>query len=491
LRIAAQLLALFLLCLAGCWLLDRVVHSRPTVISGKVTDWGTGQPAPYTEILEVEPNSFRFVARTDAHGEFAFVAPNPPDVYFLFAGAPRYGKLLQTTFGQTVVVYRPGARVRDVVIPAIPATGLSGHVYGADGQPISGCDVSAITRDNRNSDKFVELQVRGVSSFTWGVIEDDDPNKFIDVESARTGPDGSYTFQRLGADRYFVLARCRELVHSEEYPRFIWEPMVYPQATSIAKAQEILLLPGERRSGIDFHMQRKRSYAFEGRVIFSDGSAPKPWAVYDHDLKILRADRTLTSTGLAYERCDWDASTGTFRCSSLLPGTYTLYFDLSGMTFNMPAQFARVSYTVQAKPKQQPLIVQLHNVPSERSQTPKTGPGGFLELRKVCGAAAADKPQIRLLSWGHGHAGGACYYMSFFGNTQLPLPEDTYTVNAFEAAFAPQRSHLGKNSKFEAVLMQRGVRVHIHVGRKSEPVLPVLTTSDLIDIALESLRQSH
>lgn len=78
--------------------------------------------------------------------------------------------------------------------------------------------------------------------------------------------------------------------------------------------------------------------------------------------------------------------------------------------------------------------------------------------------------------------------MSFFGNTRLALPEDTYTVNAFEDAFTLRNAYLAEQSKFEGVLMQRGVRVRIRAGQKREPVLPVLTASDLIEIALKSLR---
>ena len=78
--------------------------------------------------------------------------------------------------------------------------------------------------------------------------------------------------------------------------------------------------------------------------------------------------------------------------------------------------------------------------------------------------------------------------MSFFGNARLPLPEDTYTVNAFEDAFTLRNAYLAEQSKFEGVLMQRGVRVRIRAGQKREPVLPVLTASDLIEIALKSLR---
>jgi hypothetical protein len=462
LRIAAQFLALFLLCLAGCWLLNHVVRSRPMVISGKVIDWGTGQPAPYTDVLIAKPNFSQPPIRTDAHGQFTFVAPQP-DVYFLFVSAPRYGKLLQTLFGNTVIVYRPGDRVRNVVIPAIPATGLSGHVYGTDGRPIPACDVSAITRDNLS-------------------------DKFLDVESAGTGADGSYTFPRLGADRYFVLARCGEPIPDKGYPRFVWEPLAYPQATSIAKAREILLLPGQHRADIDFHMQRKRSYVLEGKVVFSDGSPPKPWGIYDHDVRMLRSDHAFASIWLERQECGWNANTGTFRCYSLLPGTYTLYFDLSGISFQIPKQFARVTYTVQPNAKQPALTVQLHNVPAKPSQTPQAGSSGFLDLRKVCGAAAADKPQIEVLLWGHRPAAAPCYLMSFFGNTMLPLPEDTYTVNAFEDAFTLRHAYLAEQSKFESILMQRGVRVRIRAGQKHEPVLPVLTTSDLIEIALKSLR---
>ena len=284
-RTAAELLAILLLCFAGCWLLDHEVRSRPTLISGQVIDWNTGQAAPYTEVRIDRLNFSQFAAKTDARGRFTFLAPNQPDLYFLFAGAPYYGRLLQTTFGQTVVVYRPGEQARDLVIPAIPATELSGHVYTSDDYPISGCEVSAITRNNRQS----------VQAFVDGAVQADDPNQFIDVETERTNDAGSYKFKGLGADRYFVLVRCKQTVNRENLTRFSWEPMAYPQASSISRAQEIILLPGGHRFDIDFHMQRKQTYSLKGKVLFSDGSAPDRWKMYSHDLKMFRSDRALTS----------------------------------------------------------------------------------------------------------------------------------------------------------------------------------------------------
>ena len=78
-----------------------------------------------------------------------------------------------------------------------------------------------------------------------------------------------------------------------------------------------------------------------------------------------------------------------------------------------------------------------------------------------------------------------------YGSTKLPLPEDRYTVNAFELAFVMRHSSaLGRNSKFESLLMQRGVPVRIRVGQTIEPMLPVLTKDELINIGVESLRHS-
>ncbi len=486
-RTAAELLAILLICFAGCWLLDHEVRSRPTLISGQVIDWNTGQAAPYTEVRIDRLNFSQFAAETDARGRFTFLAPNQPDLYFLFAGAPYYGRLLQTTFGQTVVVYRPGEQVRDLVIPAIPATELSGHVYAMNGQPISGCEVSAITRDNRQAGQFVELNVQGVQAFTYGAPQADDPNQFIDVETERTNDAGSYTFKGLGADRYFVLVRCKQTVNRENLTRFSWEPMAYPQASSISRAQENILLPGGHRFDIDFHMQRKQTYSLKGKVLFSDGSAPDRWKMYSHDLKMFRSDRALTSTWLGQETCDWNANAGTFRCDFVLPGTYTLYFDLSDWP-NGSTQFAEVNFTIGGTARQIAPTVQLHNVPADQFVAPRTSPVGFLDLGKACNTAVDNRPAIRVLAWGHGRTGGACYYMTFFGDTRLPLPEDTYIVNAFEASFVAWRtSSLGRNSQFEFFLMQHGTALHIRAGQTSEPVLPILTTKELINIALQSL----
>lgn len=495
LRTAGQLLVILAACVVVCWAFSLYGRSSAALITGQVIDWKTGQPAPYTDVRLDELNSSGVVARTDARGRFSFQPQDSPRVYFLFAAPPRYGTLLQATFGQRIVMYRKSQRVRDIVIPAIPGTELSGHIYGSDGKPIHGCNVSALTRTSR-FDISTDLQVRGWHSvLPYDLAEADDPNKLIEVESAETDVDGMYIFRRLGADRYFVLARCNETQTSQKSARSTWVPMLYADVNSITSAQQILLLPGNHRAGIDFHMQRKRASRLEGTIIFSDHSAPKPWpeAIYLQDLVVVRSDHGLTSTWLGWEPCQINANAGTFRCDSLVPGEYTFYFEIEpglGAARNLRTQAAKVRCYVQAAAKQV-LTVQLHNIAGGGvlSQRPYTGPGGILDFGNICATASDGRPAIQVLAWGQGRASGACYYMSFWGNAKLRLPKDYYSVSAFEAAFvARNHSYLGDSSKFEGVLMQRGTRVKLDVGQTIKPSLPVLTTAQLINIGLTSLR---
>jgi hypothetical protein len=331
------------------------------------------------------------------------------------------------------------------------------------------------------------------------LAEADDPNKLIEIESGKTDVNGVYVFRTLGADRFFVLARCNETQTGPKNAALTWAPMLYPDVNSFDTAQEILLLPSAHRAGIDFHMQRKRTYSLEGKIIFNDRSAPKPWprAIYSQDLCVLRTDRALTSTSVGQEFCRIDANAGTFRCDSLLPGDYTLYFRISaglGAAGSLPPQAAKVRYDVKAAPRQT-LTVQLKEVPNGGVvyKNSYKGPVGNLELGKVCAVAADGRPAIRVLAWGHGRAGAACYYMTFWGATSLPLPKDYYNVNAFEAAFVSRNHHsyLGNSSKVEALLMQHGTGVKLEVGETIKPSLPVLTTRQLIEIALSSLKTAR
>lgn len=495
-RTLLPLLLILLACLAACWGLSFYTRSLPATISGVVIDWNTGRPAPYTDVRMDQLNFSTVVARTDARGRFSFRASDPPNFDFLFAGPPRYGKLLQTTFGQTVLMFSKAERITGVVLPAIPATELSGHVYGEHGKPISGCEITALTRDTRLA-PWTDLQMQGwQATRPPDMAAADDPQKFLEVEWTKTDAKGMFTFHRLGADRYFVLARCNAPAMTKA-THLAWVPMLYPDAVSISGAREILLLPGDIQENIDFHIQQKRAYDLTGKIVFSDHSTPKPWpqAIYLQDLCVVRSDRSLTSSSGAWEPCQIDANAGTFRCDGLLPGEYTFYFEVQpgqGAARHLRPQAAKVNFSVPG-PARQPLTVQLQTLPNAGVQVHDAyaGPGGVLDFAKVCTAAPGALPAVRVLASGQGYVDGACYFMTFSRHTAIPLPSDSYRLNAFEAAFIHRWSHLsylGTSSKFEALLMQHGTLVDLGVGQTLEPSLPVVTTTQLIRIALTSLR---
>ncbi len=476
-RIAWQFLLLALVCAVSCCLLSRLIPPKPTIVSGVAIDWKTGRPVPHIRVvLDRGPNYLGATTTTDARGHFNLRAPFAPEVYFVYAADAReQNTLIQMRFGQRIVIYRKGEQLGNVTVPVIPPTSVSGHVFGDDGSPITGCHVAAITR--------TFTLARQVGSEAWVAAERNDKEPFLDVESEQTDSTGAYRFTRLGADRYYILARCKA-PYGHAGRLDWWSPMVYPQASSMTSSTEVILFPGDRLSGIDFHLHRERTYSLKGEVTLSDGSIPKPGVIYSHDLVVLRSDRGLSSTALGYEDCDW-GDVQTFGCSSLSPGTYDLYFTLSSAA----EQFEKVTFTVRATPMQPQLRVQLHNLPqlkypSKQEQT------GALDFRHVCETSV--NPIWVSFSSESVMNGAACYYMTFFGQTKLSVPPGLYTVAAFQSVFDPPRNANGSAHlrRFESILASGGVSAKVSTGQTARPMPSLLTRSQVIQMALNSLRHS-
>jgi hypothetical protein len=489
-RTPLQITAILCVCLFSTWLLNRYTYTSPPVISGIVIDWRTQGPAAFARVLVAGPNTPNQETRTDAHGRFQLEAPGAPEAMFLYPEQPRYGRLLQTTFGATVFVYRKGEQVHDVVIPAFPTTEVSGRVHGDDGKAVAGCFVSAVTRAAA-SQFGMDLQGSG-----WRkVMPDDlaeaaDPMHLEDVDWAQTDSEGRYALRRLGADRYYVLTRCDVNPWTAAAQKRVWQPMFYPDAATISQAKEVVLLPGDHCAGIDFHLRQRTAYGLKGSIRSNDGSAWKSTAFYSQDLVAVRSDEALGSTWLGKEACQIYANDGAFRCSALLPDTYTFYFRVeNGIT-----QTATFRYTVSG-PTVIPVEVQLRRPPNDGIETyaAYAGPAGTLDVQRVCEQNLDEQRSINVLVWGPGRAVGPCSWMLFrssflHGKPNLSLPPGDYTVNAVQATFKPDHSYLGSSAKFESILMQHGTHVHIETRRTTEPNLPVLRTSELIDVALRYLR---
>lgn len=116
------------------------------------------------------------------------------------------------------------------------------------------------------------------------------------------------------------------------------------------------------------------------------------------------------------------------------------------------------------------------------------GPSGFLDTGKPCETAVDGTSAIFALAWGHGHAGGKCYLLRFWGDTRLPVPVNDYKFIAFEEGFAVRNTRLGGHSKVEALISQEGVAVDVREGQTIRPATRVMKTSEIISLALDSLR---
>jgi hypothetical protein len=429
-----------------------------------------------------ELNGSREAATTDARGRFTAAVPAAGWPYLLYAEDPRFGSLLQSTFGRGLAVYTQGEQHSGIVVPAIPAAGLSGHVYAADSTPLPACEVWALVEQSDHAPRLREIEVQ------------------------TTDQKGAFTFTRLGSDRYFVLVRCHRYLPGDQAryggvvasvpwkSRNSWQPMLYPQAASLDQAKAIVLLPGDRQRGIDFHLRSVPQHSVHGKVIFSDRSQPRPSPViYTHDLKALSLDPALAATAPNGESCDWNANAGDFHCDFLSPGYYELTFGIgSGFSLMgnsplaMPPHEAKVKFEVKTETTASALTVQLQESKPPPRRNPAISETGYLHLQRLC-PTEIKEGWIHVFSWGP-----AMQRLSTFGGKTCaeektwPIAAGPYTVLASQADFFGAKG----SPEILALLRQHGSDVMIWSGSTSNLSIPVWGTEDIIRWALKSLRQS-
>jgi len=135
-RKAAELLLLLIACGILCFVAGLAAGSNRTIVSGTVIDWTTGKPVPH--VMVYFRDGGKEAGYTDEKGRFTATGPRD-GCCFVLVWDKRFGKLLQAQFGGGFVDARPGWWRSGIVVPVIPSTELSGHVYSEDGKPIAGC----------------------------------------------------------------------------------------------------------------------------------------------------------------------------------------------------------------------------------------------------------------------------------------------------------------------------------------------------------------
>jgi len=313
-RTLLEILLLFVASVLASFGLWHWSTSRTTLVMGTAVDVVTGKPVPNASIRFRALNfSFgRFV--TDAKGRFS--ARNVPadDFYVLWVDHPHYAGMLRTTIGTSLPLYRPGEQERGVVVPAIPGGEISGRVFDETETRVSACRVSA----------FVPLHATGpVILERW--------------RDTKTDRNGVYRFANLDADRYYVLALCDKLLPGEKQygpvtstdwrQRPSWQHVFYPDARTVRDAQPLVILPGTKKTGINFHLHIVQAFSVRGRIIRARNEKPVSTAFYINDLSMSSTDRA--SKPFSWEPgCQWNVFSGTFRCDFVTPGSYRLHMDV-------------------------------------------------------------------------------------------------------------------------------------------------------------------
>ena len=174
---------------------------------------------------------------TGASGTFA-VNSLRPGRYLISVQHPNYPQTPSIGVHKSVLV-KSGETTGPFAVELIPGAIVSGHIVDEDGDPLTGCSVSAFS---------------GKSLLRMG---------FGSAGRQALSDDGGFRLYELPPGKYILSAQCfgsvfqpRPLSSGDDPPPSSAYPkQFYPGANTAEFAQTIELAPGTERSGIDFQMR--------------------------------------------------------------------------------------------------------------------------------------------------------------------------------------------------------------------------------------------
>ncbi len=280
--------------------------AKLTLVEGRVVNASTGEPLAKAEVTLGSyegAQTFELVASTDAQGVFRFAGVAPGN-YKLTADktgflAGGYGEI-EADDPPSLLTIRAGARLPDLTLKLWPAGTISGRVLDADGEPVSGRQVTLWTkRRKRNSE----------------------PNRPAD--DTTTDLAGEYRFEGMLPGIYYVsteqqttVAGGRQVhVDQDGHPSKLHDlKTFYPGVLRLAEAQPIRMGSGQELPDIDIHVQRGPLLRVSGRIAVATGSYSK------YSLTITSSQEEVEPVSPSVKI----QSDGEFALEDLTPGTHRL-----------------------------------------------------------------------------------------------------------------------------------------------------------------------
>ena len=183
---------------------------------------------------------------------------------------------------------RPGQELKHLDFQLIRGGVISGRVLDAEGEPLSGVRVQALTR------RYMRGQVR------------------LRARGSRSSDDrGEYRIFDLSPGRYFVRAVWRSFRNQESS----FAPVFYPNALRAEDAQRISVGEGGEVPRVDIQMQKVPTFSVSGRLL--DLATGRPFT--SGFVSASAEESTMFSLGGDRIRSD-----GSFRLAGLVPGRYQL-----------------------------------------------------------------------------------------------------------------------------------------------------------------------
>jgi len=249
------------LLLAAAALAGAQPAPKPGSVSGLVINSVTKGPAgKATVALHNTAKGFAYATVADDAGRFQFPSVEPGPGYVLTADAP--GFLQDWAHRARPFTVAEDQRVTGITAPVMPGGAIAGKVVDADGDPLSGVQVTLLLYGYESGKR----QLR--------------PS-----QTQATDDRGEYRLSLLGPGRYYLAAKFPQRqadppgrMHRNG-PDLDYALTFYPKAPDVSGAAPIDLAPGGEIDGIDFRLQKIRLYHIRGKIAEYQGSQQMPMAV--------------------------------------------------------------------------------------------------------------------------------------------------------------------------------------------------------------------